>query len=310
MEFPPPQKYRDAAAALRRWLRACVICPRRCGADRLSGQRGYCRAGEKAVVNTHQLHHGEEPPISGQGGSGTVFFAGCTMGCIFCQNFEISQTGWGREMEAAELAACFLDLWRRGAHNLNLVTPTPHLPVILEALALSREAGCPLPVVYNTSGYERAATIKKLDGLVEIYLPDYKYTDPAAAGELSDAPDYVENARAALREMHRQVGNLKLDDGVAWRGLLVRHLVLPHDLSGTGQALLDLTDIAGPGVFVSLMSQYYPSHKSHGHPKIGRHLNLVEYGAALQALEKAGIVNGFVQGLASNRGEYLPGFQL
>ncbi|KMY68153.1 hypothetical protein AAU61_09200 [Desulfocarbo indianensis] len=311
MSFPEPQAYRRAAGVLRRWLKACVICPRACRVNRLAGERGFCRAGVKAVVNVAQLHHGEEPPISGSGGSGTVFFAGCTMACRFCQNYQISQEGWGEELAPEDLAAVFLRLQLSGAHNLNLVTPTPHLPAILEALAIARENGCRLPVVYNTSGYERAAVIRRLAGLVEIYLPDYKYADNQVAARLSQAPNYVEHCRASLAEMFRQVGPLQMDEqGVALRGVLVRHLVLPQNLSGTDRVLPDLVRITGPEVWLGLMSQYYPAYKAKETPGLERRLIAAEYRAAERALEEAGIENGFVQGLDSSNGEYLPGFKL
>lgn len=309
--FPEPEAYRRAARALKRWLKACVICPRACRVNRLEDVRGFCGAGVKAMVNTAQLHHGEEPPISGSRGSGTVFFTGCTLACRFCQNYQISQQGFGEELSAEDLAAVFLRMQLNGAHNLNLVTPTPHLVCILEALAIARENGCKLPVVYNTSGYERAATIRKLAGLVEIYLPDYKYADNEIAARLSDAPNYVEHCRAALTEMHRQVGTLQLDDeGVAVQGVLVRHLVLPHNFSGTDRVLPDLVKIGGPEVWVGLMSQYNPMFKSMETPGLERRLTSAEYRAATEALEDAGIENGFVQGLASSNGDYLPGFKL
>lgn len=307
---PPPEAYRRAAGRLRRWLKSCVLCPRACRVDRLAGQVGYCRApAHRAPVNIAQLHHGEEPPISGHQGSGTVFFAGCTLGCRFCQNFAISQQGWGDELDAQELALVFLKLQLAGAHNLNLVTPTPHLVVILEALAIARQAGCTLPVVYNTSGYERAAVIRQLAGLVEIYLPDYKYADNQVAARLSDAPNYVEHCRAALREMFEQVGDLELDDqGVAVRGVLVRHLVLPNGLSGSEEVLRDLVRLGGRGVWVSLMSQYTPMHLAPQTPGIERGVNPAEYRAAREALAEAGIENGFVQDLASACDEFLPDF--
>lgn len=309
--FPEPEDYRRAAHRLNRWLAACVICPRGCKVNRLAGERGFCRAGLTAAVNTTQLHHGEEPPISGHKGSGTIFFAGCTLACRFCQNFQISQEGWGEELTAEDLAAVFMRLQLDGAHNINLVTPTPHLVVILEALAMARENGCNLPVVYNTSGYERAATIRHLAGLVEIYMPDYKYADNAAALRLSDAGNYVEHCRAALREMFAQVGGLKLDkDGVARKGVLVRHLVLPSGLSGTPLVLKDLERIGGDEVWISLMAQYNPMYKAARTPGLERRLTVEEFKEAKDALAETVIENGFVQGLASNDGAHLPGFNL
>ncbi len=308
-DFPPPQAYQRAAARLRRWLKSCVLCPRACRVDRLAGDKGFCRAGLKAPVNIAQLHHGEEPPISGSQGSGTVFFAGCTLACRFCQNYAISQEGWGQEMDAEDLAAVFLELQLAGAHNINLVTPTPHLVVILEALAMARAHGLKLPLVYNTSGYERAATIRQLAGLVEVYLPDYKYADNAVAARLSQAPNYVEHCRAGLREMFEQVGDLRLDEqGVAVGGVLVRHLVLPNNLSGTDEVLKDLVRLGGRGVWLSLMSQYTPLYKAKQTEGIERRLLAAEYQAAQAAMEEAGISNGFVQDLQSADGKYVPGF--
>ncbi len=310
-EFPPPQAYRRAARRLRRWLRACVVCPRGCRVNRLEDQRGFCRAGVKAAVNVAQLHHGEEPPISGSRGSGTVFFAGCTLACRFCQNYQISQEGWGEELGPEDLAAVFLKLQLGGAHNLNLVTPTPHLVTILEALAIARENGCHLPVVYNTSGYERAATIRQLAGLVEIYMPDYKYAEDQMARRLSGASNYVKHCRAALAEMYRQVGPLEVDQfGLAQGGVLVRHLVLPRGLAGTRRVLFDLVEIGGPGVWVSLMSQYHPMYKAQETPGLERRLLAHEYQEAQQALVDAGISHGFVQNLSSADGKYVPGFKL
>jgi putative pyruvate formate lyase activating enzyme len=209
------------------------------------------------------------------------------------------------------LAAVFLELQLAGAHNLNLVTPTPHLVVILEALAIAREHGLNLPVVYNTSGYERAATIRRLAGLVEIYLPDYKYADNAVAERLSRGRGYVEHCRASLREMFEQVGDLELDEkGVAIKGVLVRHLVLPRNLSGSDQVLKDLVRLGGRGVWVSLMSQYTPLYQARRTQGLERPLIAAEYEAAIAALEDAGIANGFVQGLGSANGKYVPGFVL
>lgn len=308
--FPPPESYGKAAERLSGWLKACVLCPRRCGVNRLSGQRGYCRAGLEAVVNTHQLHHGEEPPISGERGSGTVFFAGCTLGCRFCQNYRISQEGWGEELDAARLARVFLELQEAGAHNINLVTPTPHVVAILRALALARRAGLTLPIVYNTSGYERPAVINQLVGLIEIYLPDYKYADEGAARRLSDAPGYAKYCSASLERMFDQVGNLELDDdGVAVSGILARHLVLPENLAGTAWVMRELRRICGRDVAVSLMSQYFPTHKAGQTKGIGRPITAAEYAAARQALDDAGIGLAFVQSLSAANDELVPRFK-
>jgi putative pyruvate formate lyase activating enzyme len=310
MSLPHPDAYRRAAKRLKRWLKSCVLCPRGCRVNRLAGEKGFCRAaGDTAAVNIAQLHHGEEPPISGFKGSGTVFFAGCTLACRFCQNYEISQEGWGRELRPDDLAAVYLELAASGVHNLNFVTPTPHLPVILEALAIARENGCTLPVVYNTSGYERAAAIRVMAGLIEVYMPDFKYADNGAAARLSDAPNYVEHARAAIGEMFKQVGPLEIDeDGVAVSGVLVRHLVLPNDLSGTPRVLAELREMGGPDVAVSLMAQYTPMYKAMRTQGIERRLLAQEYRDAQQALVDQDISRGYVQSLASADGKYVPGF--
>lgn len=311
MDWPAPEAYERAARALGRWLRACVLCPRGCRVNRAGGELGYCRAGVTAPVNTVQPHHGEEPPISGGRGSGTIFFSGCTLGCVFCQNHAISQgDAWRREMTAPQLAGAMLDLEAAGAHNINLVTPTPHLPVILAALAQARRRGLDIPIVYNTSGYERAAALRRLEGLIDIYMPDFKYIDEAVGQRLSDAPNYVASARAALREMHRQVGNLKVDDdGVAYMGVLVRHLVLPNGLSGSPRVLAELAEICGPRVWVSLMSQYTPMHRARTCEEVNRRVSKAEYMEAVEALYAAGIHRGWIQGLGSATEDWVPDFK-
>jgi putative pyruvate formate lyase activating enzyme len=276
--------------------------------DRLAGEKGFCRAAaHTAAMNTAQLHHGEEPPISGHKGSGTIFFSGCTLACRFCQNYQISQLGSGEEMSPQDLAGVMLGLEMAGAHNVNLVTPTPHLVVILKALGIARGYGCRLPVVYNTSGYERAATIRQMAGLIEIYMPDFKYADNAVAARLSDAPNYYEHAKASLAEMFRQVGNLKVDRyGVARRGLLVRHLVLPGGMAGSEKVLQDLVEVCGPEVWASLMSQYFPAYKASETPGLERPVNRQEYNQARRSLEEAGISRGFVQELSSASEDWVP----
>jgi putative pyruvate formate lyase activating enzyme len=311
--FPAqPDAYRKAATRLEKWLESCVLCPRRCQVNRLQGVPGFCGgAAHTARVSSAQLHFGEEPPISGSSGSGTVFFAGCTLACRFCQNYQISQRRQGEELGPEDLASVFLRLQLNGAHNLNFVTPTPHLVVILKALAIARENGCKLPVVYNTSGYERAAVIRQLAGLVEIYMPDYKYFSNKAASRLSDAPDYVQHCRAALKETYAQVGGLALDErGVAYRGVLVRHLVLPNRLSGTEELLPDLARIGGDQVWINLMAQYHPMYQASRTEGLKRRLTLEEFESAREALDQSGIRHGWVQGLSSTDGGYLPGYTL
>jgi putative pyruvate formate lyase activating enzyme len=259
-------------------LAACDLCPRRCGTDRLGGQAGFCGAPADAVVASHNRHDGEEPPISGTRGSGTIFFSHCTLRCVFCQNYPISQQGVGRRVGAAGLAEMFLDLQKRGCHNVNFVTPTHYVPEILAALLAAIPRGFRLPLVYNTSGFESLETLALLDGVIDIYLPDIKYADDKSARRLSAAPSFVETNRAALREMWRQVGPLDEDDeGVARRGLIVRHLVLPHQLAGTRDCLEWLAREIGPAVHVSLMSQYFPANRAEEFDALRRRVTEDEY---------------------------------
>lgn len=278
-------------------LRACRLCPRACGVDRLAGQVGVCRMAADPVVASWNVHCGEEPPISGTRGSGTIFFSGCSGRCLFCQNYPISQLGMGQRVSVQRLAGMMLELQRRGCHNINLVTPTHFVPAILRAIATAAADGLRIPLVYNTSGYDSVDTLALLDGVVDIYLPDAKYADDAVATELSGFPGYVEKDRAALAEMRRQVGpRLLLDEeGVAYRGMAVRHMVLPHDLSQTAEVLAWMAAHLGREADVSLMAQYFPAHKATGRPDLGRKITWEEWDAALAALDAAGLENGWVQ---------------
>jgi putative pyruvate formate lyase activating enzyme len=241
-------------------LADCKLCPRRCGVDRLKDETSVCRTGRHAIVSSYGPHFGEERCLSGTRGSGTVFFAYCNLRCVFCQNYEISWGGEGRATTAPELAAMFLDLQKRGCHNINLVTPSHVVPQILEALLLAVDAGLHLPLVYNTSGYDSLDTLALLDGVVDIYMPDFKYWDADVATCCSHAADYPEAARAAIKEMHRQVGPLVLDqEGLASRGVLLRHLVMPDGLAGTPHVLRWVAQELGCDTYVNLMSQYHPA---------------------------------------------------
>jgi putative pyruvate formate lyase activating enzyme len=279
-------------------LSHCELCPHRCGVDRLAGERGICRMGERPKVSSWNLHAWEEPPISGVRGSGTIFFSGCTGRCHFCQNYPISQLGYGQVVSVERVAAMMLELQRKGAHNINLVTPTHFLPAILAALPAAIRGGLRLPLVYNTSGYERAKVLQWLEGVVDIWLPDAKYADSTVARQLSGFPDYVEHNRAALRELYRQVGpGLLLDEqGLARRGLIVRHMILPADLAGTAKVLTWLAQNLSPRVHVSLMDQYFPAHRAVGDPLLGRKILPEEYQAALEAFDAAGLDRGWRQG--------------
>jgi len=283
------------AEALRALASPCRLCPRKCGVDRAAGELGFCRGGILACVSSCNAHHGEEPPISGHRGSGTVFFAHCTMRCKFCQNFPISQLGHGAEVTDAELAERFLMLQRMKCHNLNLVTPSHYLHAIAAALVLAVQKGFRLPIVYNCSGFESVEALRLADGIVDIYMPDMKYADPKKAALYSDAPGYVDANIPALQEMQRQVGELVCDeDGVARRGLLVRHLVLPGAEEDSIQVLRILHDQVSPTLYLSLMSQYFPAHKAHETPPLDRRIDPDAYHRVVDCMETLGL-NGWVQ---------------
>jgi putative pyruvate formate lyase activating enzyme len=286
-----------------RRLGACDLCPHGCGVNRLKGETGICRSGLLPRVASANLHRGEEPPISGTRGSGTIFLSGCTLACPFCQNFPISQLGNGEEITTSALAGRMLQLQRRGAHNINFVTPTHFLPQILAALWLAIPRGFTLPLVWNTSGYERVDALALLDGVVAVYLPDMKYADEGIARELSKAPGYPVLNRRGVAEMLRQVGHLRVDDdGIAVGGLIIRHLVLPEGKAGSSEILPWIAEHLGLETHVALMSQYFPAGRAASLPGIDRPVNHDEYDAACEALEGAGLENGWVQELDEERG--------
>jgi len=241
-------------------------------------------------------HHGEEPPISGQAGSGTIFFSGCNMACLYCQNYEFSQLDEGREVEFAELADFMLQLQSMGCHNINLVTPTHVMPQILKALKLAIPKGLRIPIVYNTGGYELPRMIKLLEAIVDIYLADSRYADNALAIKYSSAPDYPNLNQAALKEMHRQVGVAKIDNaGIIRRGVIIRHLVLPNNISGTDKIMKFIKETLSKDTYISLMSQYFACYKANQSREISRRITEQEYGDALAAMEKHGLYNGWTQ---------------
>ena len=285
-----------------RMLAVCDLCPHSCGVNRIKGEKGRCSSLLKPRIASANLHHGEEPPISGSRGSGTVFFSGCTLRCQFCQNFPISQHNNGDSISTAELAKRMLKLQKRGAHNINLVTPTHWMPQFLAALWLAIPQGFNLPIVWNSSGYESVNALKMLDGVVSIYLPDMKYSDDCQAVELSEAPDYCKINRAAVLEMLLQTGHLHIDDnGIATRGVVIRHLVLPHGRAGTAETLLWIARNMGTDTHIALMSQYFPAWQAIDKQPVSRGLTVYEYDAAVKALEDAGLENGWVQPLENER---------
>jgi putative pyruvate formate lyase activating enzyme len=279
------------AQAARRRLRNCELCARACRVDRVAGIDGAaCRTGERAIVASFGAHHGEEAPLSGRAGSGTIFFSWCNLRCLYCQNFDISAEGEGRPVSAEALAAIMLALERQGCHNINFVSPSHVVAQILEALVLAVEAGLRLPLVYNSGGYDSVEALALLDGVIDIYMPDAKYGDEATARRYSKVRDYVAVNRAAIREMHRQVGDLVIDPrGLAVRGLLVRHLVLPNGLAGTTEVMRFLANEISPNTYVNIMGQYRPCYRAHEVSTLSRRPTAAEMQAALAAAANAGL---------------------
>lgn len=277
-------------------LRSCDLCPHQCQVNRIKGETGFCRAGLNPQIASATLHRGEEPPISGSRGSGTIFFSWCTLRCRFCQNFPISQMGNGEELSTGGLAERMLKLQKIGAHNINFVTPGHYLPQILAALWLAIPRGFNLPLVWNSNGYEKEDALALLDGVVDIYLPDMKYSDEEPAVKFSSAPVYRDINRAAIREMYRQVGHLQLDEeGIARRGLIIRHLVLPESAAGSRETLHWIAETLGTGTHVALMNQYFPAYKAENTTGLERKISDEEYTEAVDALHEYGLENGWVQ---------------
>ncbi len=273
----------------------CRLCPNLCEAKRAEGKKGTCGVASKALVSSYNLHFGEEPCLVGEGGSGTIFFAGCSLRCLFCQNYPISQFRYGNEVSKEDLAKMMLELQRDGAENINFVTPTHVTAQIIDALVVAVEAGLKLPIVWNSGGYELVEVLELLDGIVDIYLPDMKYSDDKLALECSQAKDYVEINRMAIMEMWRQVGPLKLDErGVARRGLLIRHLVLPNNLENSRGVLKWISSVDG-NIAISAMAQFFPAFKAPEHPYLNRRLTKAEWAQVEAWIEEFGIKEGYFQ---------------
>jgi putative pyruvate formate lyase activating enzyme len=270
-------------------LEACRVCPRECLTQRLQGETGVCGVADQAMVSSYGPHFGEERPLVGTGGSGTIFLAHCNLCCVFCQNFEISQQDEGRIVPARELAEMMLGLQRMGCHNINFVTPTHQVPQILRSLPMAVDGGLQVPLVYNCGGYESLDTLRLLDGVFDIYMPDFKYADADVAKRYSKVESYPEVAKAAFREMHRQVGDLAVDRrGIARRGLLVRHLVLPNDLAGTGEVVRFLAELS-KDTYVNIMDQYRPCYRAHEYPPLARRPTRAELQEAVRLARAAGL---------------------
>jgi putative pyruvate formate lyase activating enzyme len=272
-------------------MEACDLCARECGVNRrLSTEGAGCHTGTRALVSSHGPHFGEEIPLVGRGGSGTIFFSWCNLRCQYCQNYEISQVGVGREVEPEELARMMLSLQSQGCHNINFVSPSHVVPQILAGLLIAAEDGLRLPLVYNTGGFDSLKTLALLDGVVDIYMPDMKYADASVARRYSKIRDYPAANQAAVKEMHRQVGNLVMDErGVAQRGLLVRHLVLPEGLAGTAEVVRFLRDRVSPDTYINVMAQYRPCYRAREYPPLDRSITNEEYAEAVRLAQDAGL---------------------
>lgn len=287
---------RRRASVAREMLRSCHVCPRNCKADRLAGELGFCLTTHLAYVASFNDHHGEEPCLSGTRGAGNIFFGSCNLRCVYCQNFPLSHFRVGTEVTNERIAGMMLELQGRGVHNINFVTPSHVVPQILEAIAIAAERGLRIPIVYNTSGYDSLESLRLLDGVVDIYLPDAKYATNDNGLKYSKAMDYVEANKAALKEMWRQVGELELDEaGIARRGMIIRHLVLPNNIAGTHKVLEFITREISPNVTLSLMNQYFPAHKAHGMRELSRKLTVKEYDVAVESLFRFGLDQGYLQ---------------
>ncbi|MEG6616874.1 radical SAM protein [Peptococcaceae bacterium 1198_IL3148] len=271
-------------------LADCTVCAQHCHVNRLQGEKGFCRVGREAVVASFGRHFGEEDVLVGQNGSGTIFFSYCNLACQFCQNCEVSHNGEGREVSADELAEIMLDLQRIGCHNINLVSPSHIVPQILEALVIAAEKGLNIPLVYNTGSYDEIKTIELLDGIVDIYLPDIKFSIDKQGEKYAAAPNYFTVARKVIKEMHRQVGDLqKNNQNIATRGILVRHLVMPNDVSGSEMVLQYLANEISPHTYINIMDQYYPAHNASKFPEISRPTSGREHRWVLQKARELGL---------------------
>ncbi len=271
-------------------LKKCTLCPRNCEVDRTAGERGVCKTGDRPFVASWGPHFGEEKPLVGRFGSGTIFFSFCNLKCIYCQNWTISHLGEGDEVSFERLAEIMLEIQGMGCHNINLVTPTHQMPMILHSLAIAAEKGLNIPIVYNCGGYESIEAIRILDGVIDIYMPDFKYSDPEMAMKYSKAKDYPHVAKAAIKEMHRQVGDLIIDDrGIALRGLLVRHLVLPGGIAGTEEIVRFIAEEISKDTYINIMDQYHPCYKAFEHPPLDRRITTKEYAGAIELALKAGL---------------------
>jgi putative pyruvate formate lyase activating enzyme len=284
----------ERSSQLKEKMSQCTLCPHACLAERAKGKIGVCRSTNEVFISSYGPHYGEEPPLVGAFGSGTIFFTGCNLHCVFCQNYDISQLRHGVKCSIGELAEIMLKLQSRGCHNINLVTPTHFISQIVEALIIAVEKGLEIPIVYNCGGYESVDTIKLLDGLIDIYMPDIKYSDDENAKKYSAAIDYWDAVTEAVKEMHRQVGDLHMSNrGIAQRGLIVRHLVLPDNIAGSKKIIDFVSGEISPNTYLNIMDQYHPSFKAYKYPALSRRISNDEYESVIEYAATTGIMRGF-----------------
>ena len=292
-------------------LNSCTLCPHNCKVNRLEGKKGRCKCDNTLKIALASLHMFEEPCISGTNGSGTVFFTNCNLNCIYCQNYEISQGGKGKEITIQTLADIFIKQQEKGAHNINLVTPTMYVYQIIEAIKLARKNGLKIPIIYNSNGYENVETIKMLNGYIDVYLPDLKYYTNELSKKYSNVDNYFEVATNAIKEMYSQVGNAVFDDNeIIQKGVIIRHLVLPNHIQNTKNILKWINENLPKDIYVSVMAQYFPTYKAKNDSLINRKLNKKEYKEVLNYLYSLDLQNGYIQELGSHEEEYVPDFNL
>lgn len=291
----------------KKYLTKCKICPHECNINRNEGKIGRCKSKDKVKIALYSTHDFEEPCISGKKGSGTVFFSNCNLNCIFCQNYEISQEGKGKEIEIEELAEIFLKQQKRKVENINLVTPTSYVPQIIEAIKIAKNKGLNIPIVYNTNGYEKVETLRMLEGYIDIYLPDLKYYYNELAKKYSKIDNYFEIATKTLKEMQRQVGSSIFDEnGIMKKGMIIRHLVLPNNIENSKKVLKWIKENMEDDTYVSIMAQYFPTYKAKGNNELNRKLTKTEWEEIEKYIEKLEIKNGYIQELGDNEEEYVP----
>lgn len=289
-----PIDLKHKAEQLYERLRSCTICPNECNVHRELGEVGDCGTADDIYISGYGAHYGEEPPLVGTNGSGTIFFAGCSLKCEFCQNYDISQLKRGEKISVPELSSLMLDLQNKGCHNINLVTPTHYAPQIVEAVSDASEKGLELPIVYNSSGYDSIETLRLLENVIDIYMPDMKYSNEANALKYSDIQNYWEVVTSAVKEMHRQVGDLKISRrGIAQRGILIRHLVLPNNQAGSDEILRFIAEEVSQETYINIMDQYYPAYKAAKYPEINRRITNEEFHQVLNKAQKLGLYRGF-----------------